>query len=222
MKKYVVIVAGGKGTRMRTDLPKQFLSIHNRPVLMRTIDRFCEYDATCEPVVVLPLDQMNYWQELCAAHHFERKHHLVAGGNTRFHSVHNALNSLPDDENALVAIHDGVRPFVSVEVITRCFDAASQHLAALPVTDMIESVRQITGEGMSRSVPRNAYVLVQTPQTFNLHLLKQAYQQPYEDRFTDDASVVEALGINPVMVQGNRENIKITTPLDIQIASLFC
>ena len=225
MDKYVIIVAGGKGLRMGGELPKQFIPIEGRPVLMRTLDTFYQYDADMRIVLVLPRDHQAYWADLCREYAFEVPHRIADGGATRFHSVLNGLQLVEADE-ALVAVHDGVRPFVSHEVIQRCFEAAEIKDAVVPVIPVVETVRQLVKSDCadnsynmaSITVPRDAYRLVQTPQTFNGSLLRRAYQQPYCDAFTDDASVVEALGVEVCLVEGNRENIKLTTPFDLTVA----
>ena len=216
MKKYAIIVAGGKGLRMGGELPKQFIPIEGRPVLMRTLDTFHACDESIQIILVLPRDHQDYWRELCAQYQFVVPHRIADGGATRFHSVQNGL-SLVDAPESLVAVHDGVRPFVSHEVISRCYAEAEAHGAVVPVIPVVETVRQLTGEG-SVTVDRNAYRLVQTPQTFRATLLRRAYEQPYTDAFTDDASVVEALGEAVTLVDGNRENIKLTTPFDLIVA----
>lgn len=216
MKRYAIIVAGGKGLRMGGDLPKQFIPIEGRPVLMRTLDTFHACDESIQIILVLPRDHQDYWRELCAQYQFAVPHRIADGGVTRFHSVQSGL-SLVDAPEALVAVHDGVRPFVSHEVISRCYAEAEAHGAVVPVIPVVETVRQLTGEG-SVTVDRNAYRLVQTPQTFRATLLRRAYEQPYTDAFTDDASVVEAFGEAVTLVDGNRENIKLTTPFDLIVA----
>ena len=216
MKRYAIIVAGGKGLRMGGELPKQFIPIKGRPVLMRTLDTFHACDESIQIILVLPRDHQDYWRELCAQYQFAVPHRIADGGATRFHSVQNGL-SLVDAPEALVAVHDGVRPFVSHEVISRCYAEAEAHGAVVPVIPVVETVRQLVGEG-SVTVDRNAYRLVQTPQTFRATLLRRAYEQPYTDAFTDDASVVEALGEAVTLVDGNRENIKLTTPFDLIVA----
>ncbi len=215
MKKYVIIVAGGKGLRMGTDIPKQFLPIGGKPVLMHTIETFFTYDADMEIIVVLPVDQQDYWRELCHNYNFSTPHRVADGGTTRFHSVKNGLALV--SEEGIVGVHDGVRPFVSREVITRCYKEAETHGAVVPVTDVVETLRRLHDNG-SETVDRSAYKLVQTPQVFSSTLLQAAYQQPYTETFTDDASVVEASGTPVTLVTGNRENIKITTPFDIIVA----
>ncbi|MBR6128978.1 MAG: 2-C-methyl-D-erythritol 4-phosphate cytidylyltransferase [Bacteroidaceae bacterium] len=218
MKAYAVIVAGGKGLRMGGDVPKQFLPIGGKPVLMHTIEAFRRALDDVEIVLVLPAEQHDYWQKLCKDYKFHSPELIAKGGETRFHSVKNGLALLPNDIEAVVGVHDGVRPFVSKETIRRCFAAAAEGKAVVPVVAVVETVRQILPDGKSVTRPRDEYRLVQTPQTFPLALLKEAYQQPFSDAFTDDASVVEALGKDIVMIEGNRENIKITTPSDLRIA----
>ena len=211
----VLIVAGGKGLRMGSDLPKQFLPIGGKPVLMHTIEAFHCFDRTMKIILVLPKEQQTYWQELCAKHSFVIEHTVVDGGETRFHSVKNGLACV---NSGLVGVHDGVRPFVSPEVIKRCYELAAIKKAVIPVIDVVETVRHITETG-SETVSRNDYKLVQTPQVFDAELLKQAYAQEYTPFFTDDASVVEAMGVSVCLAEGNRENIKITTPFDLKISS---
>lgn len=211
----VLIVAGGKGLRMGSDLPKQFLPIGGKPVLMHTIEAFHHFDRTMKIILVLPQEQQTYWQELCAKHSFVIEHTVVDGGETRFHSVKNGLACV---NSGLVGVHDGVRPFVSPEVIKRCYELAAIKKAVIPVIDVVETVRHITETG-SETVSRNDYKLVQTPQVFDAELLKQAYAQEYTPFFTDDASVVEAMGVSVCLAEGNRDNIKITTPFDLKISS---
>lgn len=217
---YVIMVAGGKGLRMGSDIPKQFLPIGGKPVLMRTIERFREYSEDLQIILVLPEAQQEYWRQLCEQYHFEVKYQLANGGQTRFHSVQNGLALIPDDVEGVVGVHDGVRPFPSVEVIRNCYEAARTAKAVIPVIPVVETVRHIEGEG-SVTVPRGDYRLVQTPQTFDIQLLKAANRQPYNDGFTDDASVVESYGHQITLVEGNRENIKITTPYDMKIAEVL-
>jgi len=217
MKAYAVIVAGGKGLRMGGDIPKQFLPIGGKPILMHTIEAFRKAINGIQIVLVLPAAQHDYWKGLCKEYGFHSPELIAKGGETRFHSVRNGLALLPDDAEAVVGIHDGVRPFVSAETIRRCYAAAAEGKAVVPVVPVVETVRQILSNGKSVTRPRDEYRLVQTPQTFPIALLKEAYQQPYTDAFTDDASVVEAMGEEIVMIEGNRENIKITTPSDLKL-----
>ena len=217
---YVIIVAGGKGLRMGSDVPKQFLPIGGKPVLMRTLERFREYSPTLQIILVLPKAQQDYWHQLCEDYNFEVEYVLADGGETRFHSVQNGLAKIPDDAEGVVGVHDGVRPFPSIDVIRNCYETARTARAVIPVIPVVETVRHLQGN-TSETVPRNDYRLVQTPQTFDIQLLKAANRQPYNDGFTDDASVVEAFGFNITLVEGNRENIKITTPYDLKIAEVL-
>ena len=218
---FAIIVAGGKGLRMGGEVPKQFLPIGGKPVLMHTIDAFRKALDNVRIVLVLPAEQHHYWQELCEEYNFRSPKLIAQGGETRFHSVRNGLALLPDNADAVVGVHDGVRPFVSTETIRRCYAAAAEGKAVVPVVPVVETVRQILSNGKSVTKPRDEYRLVQTPQTFPLALLRQAYQQPYTENFTDDASVVEALGKEIVMIEGNRENIKLTTPNDLSYAEFL-
>lgn len=216
MKKSVIIVAGGKGTRMGSELPKQFLPLAGVPILMYTLMAFKKYDEKIEIIVVLPRGEQEYWKQLCQEQHFSVEHRIANAGETRFHSVKNGLALV--ESPGLVGVHDGVRPFVSDEVIQRCYELAEEHRAVIPVIDVVESVRHLT-DGGSETVDRNDYKLVQTPQVFEVDLLKQAYEQEYTSMFTDDASVVEAMGVPVYLTEGNRENIKITTPFDMMIGA---
>ena len=217
---YVIIVAGGKGLRMGTDIPKQFLPIGGKPVLMRTLERFREYSADLQIILVLPKAQQDYWQELCHEYDFKVEYQMTDGGETRFHSVQHGLALIPDDAEGVVGVHDGVRPFPSIDVIRNCYETARKKKAVIPVIPIVETVRHLQDE-TSVTVPRGDYRLVQTPQTFDIQLLKAANRQPYNDGFTDDASVVEAFGFDVTLVEGNRENIKITTPYDLKIAEVL-
>ena len=224
---YVIIVAGGKGLRMGSDIPKQFLPIGGKPVLMRTLERFREYSADLRIILVLPEAQQTYWQQLCEQYRFEVEYLLANGGETRFHSVQNGLALVPDDAEGEVGVHDGVRPFPSIEVIRNCYETARTAKAVIPVIPVVETLRHISLTShlsplTSKTVPRDEYRLVQTPQTFDIQLLKAANKQPYNDGFTDDASVVESYGHQITLVEGNRENIKITTPYDIVVAEALC
>jgi 2-C-methyl-D-erythritol 4-phosphate cytidylyltransferase len=214
----VIIVAGGKGLRMGGDIPKQFLPIGGKPILMHTIDRFLQYDASMEVVLVLPESQQEYWHSLCEQYQFSQPYTLANGGEARFHSVKNGLAKVSPDAT-LIGVHDGVRPFVSLDTIRAAYEEAGRSEAVVPVIDVVETVRHIRGEKESETVPRSDYKLVQTPQVFSASLLRKAYHQPYTEFFTDDASVVERFGHPVTLVSGNRENIKITTPFDLTIAN---
>ena len=217
MTRTALIVAGGKGLRMGSDLPKQFLPIGGKPVLMHTIEAFYRFDEEMKIVLVLPQEQQTYWRALCQKYHFSIGHVLADGGETRFHSVKNGLAYV---EPGLVGVHDGVRPFVSRQVIERCYQLAETKKAVIPVVDVVETIRHLTDTG-SETVSRSDYKLVQTPQVFDVELLKRAYAQEYTSFFTDDASVVEAMGESVYLTEGNRENIKITTPFDLKISSVL-
>ena len=224
-EEFVIIVAGGKGLRMGSDIPKQFLPIGGKPVLMRTIERFREYSADLQIILVLPKAQQGYWQQLCKEYAFPLplegagggSYRLADGGETRFHSVQHGLALIPDDAEGVVGVHDGVRPFPSIDVIRRCYETAHTAKAVIPVIPVVETLRHVS-EGTK---PRNDYRLVQTPQCFDIQSLKAAYRQPYNNGFTDDASVAEAFGFDITLVEGNRENIKITTPYDLKIAEIL-
>ena len=218
MTDYIIIVAGGKGLRMGSDIPKQFLPIGGKPVLMRTIERFHHFSEALQIILVLPKAQQAYWHGLCEQYQFDVPYLLANGGETRFHSVQHELALIPDDAQGVVGVHDGVRPFPAIDVIRRCYDTARTAKAVIPVTPVVETLRHIT-EGTK---PRGDYRLVQTPQTFDIQLLKAANRQPFSEAFTDDASVVESYGHAITMVEGNRENIKITTPFDLAIAETLC
>ena len=196
---------------------------------MRTIERFREYSPTLQIILVLPKAQQDYWRQLCQQYQFPLpveegvrggSYLLADGGETRFHSVQHGLALIPDDAEGVVGVHDGVRPFPSIEVIRNCYETAREKKAVIPVIPVVETVRHLQGE-VSITVPRNDYRLVQTPQCFDIQLLKAANRQPYNDGFTDDASVVEAFGFAITLVEGNRENIKITTPYDLKIAEVL-
>lgn len=225
MKRYVLIVAGGKGLRMGGDLPKQFIPVEGKPILMHTLETFHRWDESAGLILVLPEDHQPYWKMLCKEIGCKVPHQIADGGETRFHSVANGLKLLGHEiKNALleeeifIAVHDGVRPFVSSEVIEGCFEEAARSGAAIPVLPMVDSLREADTIG-SHPVDRTRYMAVQTPQVFHYTLLVEAYKQPYSEQFTDDASVVEAFGHPIVTVPGNRENIKITTPFDLFVAN---
>lgn len=218
MDRYAILVAGGKGLRMGSDIPKQFLPLRGRPVLMHTIDVFRRTYPDIHIILVLPREQQDYWRQLCGQHDYDVELCVADGGETRFHSVRNGLSLIPDDARGVVGVHDGVRPFVSSETIRRCFESAEEFGAVVPVVPVVETVRQVLADGSSMTVDRNAYRLVQTPQTFDIQLLKKAYVQPFDPFFTDDASVVEAMGHPIKLVEGNNENIKLTNPADLKLA----
>ncbi|MDR2563712.1 MAG: 2-C-methyl-D-erythritol 4-phosphate cytidylyltransferase [Prevotellaceae bacterium] len=211
-----IIVAGGSGKRMGAEIPKQFLPLCGKPILMHTLERFIAFDADVKLILALPADQSERWRQLCVKHNFTARHTLVHGGDTRFMSVLNALSVTSSE--GLIAVHDGVRPFVSCEVIARCFEEARKSGAATPVVAPVDSLRRIEGNE-SFALDRSMFRMVQTPQVFDAALLKTAYNYCSEtSNFTDDASVVEHYGHRISLVEGNRENIKITTLLDLTVA----
>ncbi|MGQ1945812.1 2-C-methyl-D-erythritol 4-phosphate cytidylyltransferase [Geofilum sp. OHC36d9] len=216
MTRSVIIVAGGKGLRMNSAMPKQFISVGDWPVLMWTVKRFWEYDQQMKIVVVLPDDQQQVWLSLCKTYSFSVEHELAVGGSTRFHSVLNGLQMVGD--SSLIGVHDGVRPFVSVATIDRCFEAADSFGAAVPVLPSVESIRELKDDATSVARNRAAFCMVQTPQVFKADWLFKAYEQPWRASYTDDASVVEAAGYSISLTEGNRENIKITSPFDLLVA----
>ncbi|NOR74550.1 MAG: 2-C-methyl-D-erythritol 4-phosphate cytidylyltransferase [Draconibacterium sp.] len=218
MKKFALIVAGGSGSRMNETVPKQFIELKDRPILMRTFDAFYNYDSQIEFILVLPKNQVEYWDELCKKHNFNKKYKLVFGGETRFHSVKNGLDLI--DEVGIVFIHDGVRPLVSVQTLQNCYTTTIEKGNALPVISVPESIRFVDNLE-NNAVDRLKYFLVQTPQTFKTEIIKSAFKQNYSDKFTDDASVLESFGVNINLVEGNRENIKITYPEDLIVAKSF-
>lgn len=215
MNKNVIIVAGGTGTRMESLTPKQFLLLGGLPVLMHCVNAFFQYDNRIRIIIALPVQEKNNWKQLCEKFRFVVPHQVTPGGEHRFHSVKNALQVIDDD--GLVAIHDGVRPLVSVETIRNCFEKAEELGNAIPVTGSPDSVRLLNGSG-SRQVDRSDVKLVQTPQVFRCSLIREAYKQNYSSRFTDDAAVFESAGGQINLVEGNPENIKITRPSDMLIA----
>jgi 2-C-methyl-D-erythritol 4-phosphate cytidylyltransferase len=219
MKHYAIIVAGGSGTRMHSAVPKQFLLLNGIPVLMHTINAFHNSKTQPQIIVVLHPDSHAYWNDLCVEHNFTIPHQLVNGGETRLHSVKNGINII-EEEDAIVAVHDAVRPLVTREIIDESFECAEQYGNAIVAIKSRDSVRQIK-DTRSQSLNRNEIYLIQTPQTFQAAQLKKAYLQLYQDSFTDDASVVEQTGVNINLIGGSYQNIKITFPEDIAIAEFL-
>jgi len=217
--KSVVIVAGGSGKRMNSDIPKQFLKIGNLPVLMHTINKFFNFNNDIEIVLVLPENQIEYWLNLCEIYSFDIKHKIAKGGTERFFSVKNGLQKI-DKKDGLVAIHDGVRPFVSSETLIRGINSALKSKAAIPVVPITSSVR-IVHEDESKHFDRNIIREVQTPQIFDFKLINEAYSVEFNSSFTDDASVVETCGQFVSLFDGNLENIKITTKFDLDFANFL-
>ena len=220
MRTIAIIVAGGSGTRFGAQIPKQFLELGGKPILMHTVEAFEKAlaDGEHEIVVTLPADQIGVWQDLCERHGLAVPHRVVPGGETRWHSVKNALDSIDDPAGAdVIAVHDGVRPLASVELIQRTLDNARRRGTAIPVVMLNDSVRQVDGEE-SHALDRSSLRAVQTPQAFKAHLLLEAYRQPYDPSFTDDASVVERAGHAVTLVEGEPTNLKITRPMDLALA----
>lgn len=213
-----IIVAGGSGKRMGGEVPKQFQVIAGMPVLMHTLKAFHRFDSQMRLVLVLPETQFSLWEELKTKFSFEIEHDVVAGGSERFFSVKQGLTVLKGE--SLVGIHDGVRPLVSSQTLLNAFRAAEEKGAAVPVIAVDDTLRHKTGE-LSTWVNRAEYVRVQTPQCFRSDIILKAYQQDFSSDFTDDASVAERAGFNITLVEGNRENIKITTPFDRSVAEML-
>ena len=224
---YVIITAGGVGRRMGGSIAKQFLEIGGKPIILRTIEMFLKMDSKCEIILVLPNDYKDYWKKYCMENNLWFKHTLVSGGITRFHSVRNALDMVPN--GALVAVHDGVRPFVPQKMLKGLLecDLSGENVAGvIPVMPSIESMRKkiFDAEGYTvgaHTVNRDEYIFVQTPQVFDSTKLKEAYKQAYSPAFTDDASVAESKGYKILFSEGSRFNIKITTPEDITMAEII-
>ncbi len=219
MQKFAIIVAGGSGSRMKSTLPKQFLKIGHQPILMHTIEKFYRYDPAMAVILALPEQEFATWEKLKEEYDFKIPVLLSKGGATRFESVKNALDLIPEEES-LVAVHDGVRPFVSLKNIEESFETAYQKGSAVTVIPLKDSIRKFTEEG-SVALDRTQYCLVQTPQTFRSSILKKAYCIAYTDDLTDDASVVEKINVEINLVQGSYRNIKITSPEDMLIAEVF-
>jgi 2-C-methyl-D-erythritol 4-phosphate cytidylyltransferase len=218
MKKFVIIVAGGSGSRMGSEIPKQFLELCGKPVLMHTIEVFHDFDPESKIILILPEDQKQFWKGLCLKHSFSLQHQVVSGGKIRFHSVLNGLSQIVGE--GIVFIHDGVRPLVSRETLDRCLETAQKYGNAIPVLPVTESLRKQEGS-QNISVDRSQYFSVQTPQTFRSDQIIKAYEQDFDTAYTDDASVAEKAGFSIQMVEGNLENIKITTPIDLIVAETF-
>ncbi len=217
MQRTTIIVAGGSGKRMGAAVPKQFLPLRGRPLLMWTLEAFHRFDPAMQLVVVLPKDHHGTWQDLCDEHRFALPHTLVSGGAERFHSTLEGLKAVTHE--GLVAVHDGVRPLVSAALIARCFAAAEEHGAAIPVVPIASSVRELTEEG-SQAIDRSRLRAVQTPQCFRVPLLRRAFELPYDPAFTDEATLVERLGVDVHLVEGEEHNIKVTTPFDLKVAEV--
>ncbi len=218
MKKYIIIVAGGTGSRMKSDVPKQFILLQGKPILMRTIERFTHSFPDIQIIVVLNAQYRDEWKSLCEKHQFNIEHTITEGGQTRFHSVKNGLTLVPD--NCVVGIHDAARPLVSYNTIITAFNTAEETGNATPAVPLTESIRFLEN-GENKAVDRNKYSIIQTPQCFHSSDLKQAFMQEYQSTFTDDASVLESIGKKINLIAGNKENIKVTSPQDLMLAELI-
>ena len=212
-KQAVIFVAGGTGTRMGSPLPKQFLTLNNTPILIHTLRNFFSFNRNFEMIVVMHHDYISFWKDLCLQFEDVPEHTVVAGGEERFHSVKNGIEAVSSDVEH-IAIHDAVRPLVSHETLTRCFNTLNEHNAVVPAIPINDSIREVHGV-LNKSVDRSLYKRIQTPQCFESSMLKEAYSKPFSPLFTDDASVVEANDHSVFLVEGNLENIKITSPIDL-------
>lgn len=216
---YIIIVGGGVGSRMQAGQPKQFLPLNGKTILQHTLEAFHAFDPTFKYVVVLPESSIDFWKSHVKIKKISIPHTIVEGGKERFHSVRNALASI--NGKGMVAIHDAVRPFVSKQTLKNCFEGVKKFGTAIPVIEVSDSIRIVTANG-SDTVNRSLVKRVQTPQCFLLPEIKKAYEQEYNPKFTDDASVAEGIGMKINLVEGNPENIKITTPFDMELAEVFC
>lgn len=215
MQKTIIIVAGGQGMRFKAEKPKQFLYIRGRPITLHTIELFHKYDRNIQIILGLAEEYFSYWESICEQFHFDVPMTLSPGGESRYHTVKNALSKAR--KGNLVGIHDAVRPLVYKHTIDRCYDEAEKSGAAIPCITVHNTIREIT-KGGSRWVDREKLRSVQTPQVFRYDILMTGYEQAYSESFTDDASVVESVGYPVKLVDGNPENIKITTPEDLVFA----
>jgi len=213
MKKYALIVAGGIGARMNQSVPKQFMLLAGKPVLMYSIEAFFQFSNDIHLIVVLPETLISQWKQLCAKYNFKFVHQVVAGGKTRFHSVKNGLNVIPD-EDGIVAIHDAARPLITASLIKKLFEDTEKYGNAIPALPMKDSMRIISEKG-NNPIDRSKLRIIQTPQCFNIKIIKQAFIQQYRDEFTDDATVIESEGHSIHLTDGDENNIKITTLADL-------
>ena len=218
MKYFAIIVAGGQGTRMKSKVPKQFMLLDGTPILMHCIGKFHNASSKAVIIAVLPKKEFSRWYKLCEKHLFKIPHQVVEGGKTRFQSVKNGLASI--QEEGIVAVHDGARPLVSVDLIKHCYTKAVENGSAVPYVPLNESLRKLKGT-KNKIVDRSSIVVIQTPQCFDVKTLKKAYKAKYRETFTDDASVFERIGKKIHLVNGEKENIKITTPEDLLIATVL-
>lgn len=219
MKYYAIIVGGGSGKRMQNNLPKQFLLLKDKPLLMHTISIFASCKFNPEIIIVLNADFHQYWKDLCINYNFNIPHLLISGGEQRFDSVKNGLNSI--EENSIIAIHDAVRPLISANLIAKTYEEATIKGNAITCISISDSVRRKISDTKSEIIDRDDLLLVQTPQTFQWNQLREAYNQPYQKEFTDDASIVEKAGFTINLIEGERNNIKITYPEDLELANLL-
>jgi 2-C-methyl-D-erythritol 4-phosphate cytidylyltransferase len=213
----IIITAGGIGKRMGSNIPKQFIEVKGKPILMHTIECFYSFNSNCQIILTLPSDWTSYWNELIEKYQFKIKHTIVDGGKERYDSIKNALSLCEFD---VIGVHDGVRPLVSNQTIEKCLENIKELKAVIPVLGIKESLRQID-QNNSKAVSRSSYVSVQTPQFFTAEIITNAYNQPFHDNITDDASLVEQMGQKIHLVEGNEENIKVTTPMDLEIINLL-
>jgi 2-C-methyl-D-erythritol 4-phosphate cytidylyltransferase len=220
MERAAILVAAGRGTRMGKSVSKQYLPIGGKPVLMHTLEAFHTADPGINLILVLPFDDFRFWENLCLEYKFSLSHRVVAGGETRFQSVRKGLQAI-DFSEGLVAIHDGVRPFVKKEVIIQSFEQAAKSGSAIAVVSLKDSIREVTDEGLSFFRERHRFRLVQTPQTFQLQKIRKAFETPEKEQFTDDATVYEYQGWQVSLIDGNPENIKLTTPEDLDYAEFL-
>jgi 2-C-methyl-D-erythritol 4-phosphate cytidylyltransferase len=220
MNKYAVIVAGGSGTRMNSDIPKQFLLLNGKPVLFYAIDTFLKSYNDCTIILVLAEEHIAKGQEIIDAFFDKNKIILTKGGRTRFHSVQNGLSLINTTEDSIIFVHDAVRPMITTALLHRCYDCAIENGTAIPAIDCKDSVRLISEIG-NTAVDRNNLRLIQTPQVFHSKIILPAFNIDYKDKFTDEASVIEAFGLKVTLVEGEEENIKITKPTDLLLAEVF-
>lgn len=225
MEAALLIVAGGRGERMKADLPKQFIRLCGKPLLMHTLERLHNYMPSAPIILVLHPEDISPWNLLCETHSCRIPHRITAGGSSRYHSVKNGLSFIQDNldiqADTLIGIHDGARPLIDVETVNLVFEMAGRHGAAVPVVESRDSLRIQTDEGSNKALPRSRVVALQTPQVFRADLLLKAYKHPYQEIFTDDASVLENSGYDIHLCAGHIQNIKITYPMDILLAEIL-
>ncbi len=216
MKQGVIIVAGGTGQRMGGEIPKQYMKLDGKPIIIHTLEKFFQFNPQIKVVLVLATRHLIYWEAISHSYVFGSKVKVAFGGNTRYDSVKNGLTFIEDE--IIVGIHDAVRPLVSKKTLERCYGVAENEASGIPVLEIDETVRKIGPDGNSTHLDRSVLRKVQTPQVFRSEMIKEAYKQPFDPAFTDDASVFQSLYGKVTLVRGNQENIKITTPIDLQMA----